>query len=71
MTKKTKQHKKSVQRAVRLSLNWLSVARKAFDNWQRRSIDLKAAFIDTNKRKPVGINIQNLSCGKPKQAKPG
>jgi len=71
MTKKTKRHKASVQRTVRLSMNWLAVARKVFDNWRCWSIGLKVASIGTKKRKPDAINIQNLPYGKPKQAKPG
>jgi hypothetical protein len=52
-------------------MNWLSVARKVFDNWLCWSIDLKVASIGTKKRKPDAINIQNLPYGKPKQATPG
>jgi hypothetical protein len=71
MIKKTQQHKKYEQPALRLSLKSVNLANKASENLPNALQALKAAFIVANRQWSGASSIQNPVSGKPRRAMTG
>jgi hypothetical protein len=71
MIKKTQQHKKYEQLALRLSLKSVNLANKVSENLPKALQALKAAFIVANRRRSGVTCILNPVYGKPRRGMTG